>query len=79
MKISIKPTVTIRPSNPQRPATAVWREGRWHLRVDYPETNELAGTYVVLSPDGSASQLVIDNEGNLIDEFNLNQKEKSKE
>jgi hypothetical protein len=68
MKFSIKS------ANPTRPPIITYDEVEkcWRVRVDYPASSDLAGTYLILSADGSASQLTVDREGNLTEEFKLN-------
>lgn len=78
MKVDLTPKLRIKQSNPDRPIT-IERDGQdWIMRVDYPASNDIAGTYVVLSVDGSAKRMTIDQEGNVIDEFNLNLKKEPK-
>ena len=78
MKLDLsKISIPIRQSNPKRPPQAVWDSvnNEWKIRVDYGN-NPIAGNYVILSANGSAKQVTIDEGGNLINEFNLNEKEK---
>ena len=76
MKISFRKSIPIKQSNPQRPPEAFWKDGEWHIRIDYPASSSLAGSYVILSADGAARQMTIDDSGNLMNEFNLNEGEK---